>query len=485
MPSFKDLPNDLNTENAVLGAMISDNSVAILLLSSLNIDDFCETNLKNRLIFSAIKRISDRGNIVDTTSVMSELNVANQLNTVTEDYIFDLVEQSLDTTNFEYYVEILRNYALLRGFLTTIRGIETEYDEGSIRNITDYLTASEQKINNVLKNRRISGFKKTSEIAGNVTEELLNRVNGDHDTLPGITTGYEKLDIITSGFKKGELIYLAARPSVGKTALALNMCYNAASRTHKPVAVFELEMQAEQLFKRLLANRSSVELDKIIKGYLSNKEKLSIKEAAKELANVPIYIDDSRANTIDDILAKSRKLKNELGDLGLIVVDYIGIISDSKYVSKNTSRQEIVSSYSRKLKELAGELNVPVLALSQLTRKVDEREDKKPQISDLRESGSLEQDADIVLLIYRPSYYTDQGINIKIARKNNNSDNSEIKEPLSGTSDGGDLVDLIVAKNRNGAIGNAKLIFFKNYGKFVSPAKETEEIANNFSEDIM
>lgn len=486
--SRKELPFDIFAEKTVLGLMINDSKTATAILSTLNLNDFYAGNFKNRSIFLAIKRINDRGDLVDLPSVISELVIMKELENVTEEYIYDLVEQTLETTNYEYYVNILKDYTLLRGFVSTIKDILGEYETKDIKNISDFVEKSDQKITEITKNRRISGFKKASEIASTVTEELINRVSGDYETLPGITSGFESLDRFTGGFKKGELIYLAARPSVGKTALALNLCYNAASKTHKPVAIFEMEMQAETLFKRLLASRSTVELDKINKGFLSKQDKLKIKEGAREIGQVPLYIDDSTSSTIDDIIAKSRKLKNELGDLGLIMVDYIGIISDSRFVNKNDSRQNIISSYSRKLKELAGELNVPVLVLSQLTRKVDERDNKKPQISDLRESGSLEQDADQVLLIYRPAYYTDQGISISGDKKfktNKNEDMplNEQQEQTVRTSDGGDIVHLSLAKNRNGPIGTVNLLFFKSYGRFTAPAKETEEIINNFQGD--
>lgn len=480
----KKLPCDIFTENTVLGLMLSDNKTALNILSNISLEDFYEENYQNQAIFKAIKRVSDRGDIVDITSVISELVLMKELENVTEGYIYNLVEQSISTTNYEYYINILKDYTLLRSFLRYVYDIENEYETRDINNINDFISKHSERLNDIIKNRRVSGFKKSDEIAAFVTDELINRIPDDYDTLPGITTGFENLDRITGGFKKGELIYLAARPSVGKTALALNLCYNAASKSHRPVAIFELEMQAETLFKRLLASRSTVELDKINKGFLSKQDKLKIKEGAQEISQVPLYIDDSPSTAIEDVISKSRKLKNEVGDLGLIMVDYIGIISDSKYVNKNDSRQNIVSSYSRKLKELAIELNVPVLVLSQLTRKVDERDGKKPQLSDLRESGSLEQDADQVLLIYRPAYYTDQGISLngdekKKRRDGDNSINAQ-EEQKTRTSDGGDLVNLNIAKNRNGAIGSVNLIFFKSYGRFTAPAKATEELINTF-----
>ena len=486
MASSNKLPCDTFTENTVLGLMLSDNKMATAILSNITLEDFYEENYQNQTVFRAIKRVSDHGDIIDITSVVSELVLMKELDNVSESYIYNLVEQTISTTNYEYYVNILKDYTLLRNFIKAVNEIKNEYETKDIKNINDFISKSGEKINEIIKNRRVSGFKKGEEVATFVTDELVNRIADDYETLPGITTGFENLDRITGGFKKGELIYLAARPSVGKTALALNLCYNAASKSHRPVAMFEMEMRAETLFKRLLASRSTVELDRINKGFLSKQDKLKIREASNEISKVPLYIDDSTSTTIEDIIVKSRKLKNEIGDLGLIMIDYIGIISDSKFVNKNDSRQNIVSSYSRKLKELAIELNVPILVLSQLTRKVDDREGKKPQLIDLRESGSLEQDADQVLLIYRPAYYTDQGISINGDNKkyNRNEDNSikAQENPEVRSSDGGDIVNLNLAKNRNGPIGNVNLLFFKSYGRFTAPAKATEEIISGFQE---
>lgn len=482
---IKELPNDLFTEKTVLGLMIIDNDVATAMLSNLNIDDFYIGNIQNRTIFSAIKRVKDRGGIIDIASLISELTIMKQLDSVTEEYVYSLISDVLSTKNYEYYINILKDFTILRNLISCVRDVEKEYETRDIKNISEFVNKVDASVTNITRNRRISGFRKTSEIATQVTNEIVNRVANDYETLPGLTTGFENLDRLTAGFKKGELIYLAARPGVGKTALALNMCYNAALKTNRPVAIFELEMRGETLFKRLLSSRSTVELQKLDSGYLTNAEKLKIKEASREISRVPLYVDDSASCTIDDIITKSRKLKSETGDLGMIMVDYIGIISDSKYVNKNDSRQNIVSSYSRKLKELSIELNVPVLVLSQLTRKVDERDDKKPQISDLRESGQLEADADQVLLIYRPAYYTDQGISLK---NNNSQKNKSGEAPAPATeqkvrtSDGGDIVNISLGKNRNGPAGNTNLLFFKSYGRFTAPAKETEEIIESFKD---
>lgn len=493
MPSKRALPNDLAVEQAILGLMIIDDATATTLLASLEIDDFCEENPQNRTIFSAIKRIKDKNEPVDFTTVTSELVLMKQLDAVGGfDYLKLITESVVSISNYEFYLNSLKDYAVLRRLMKSINELEDVYYNKGISNINDFINYADKRITDVTRSRRVEGFKKTKEIAGSVTTEILSRINGDASTLTGITTGFSKLDTITGGLKKGELIYMAARPAVGKTALALNICFNAASRSNKPVAIFELEMPSETLFKRLLAARSNVELDKINKGFLTQKEKLKIKDAADEISRVPLYIDDNSGTNIDDVIAKSRKLKNEVGEIGLIMVDYIGILGDPKFVNRNDSRQNLVSSYSRKLKELALDLKVPILVLSQLTRKVEDRDNKKPQLSDLRESGSLEQDADQVLLIYRPAYYEEQGISLDGTnsnfkkKSNNNGDmpisSQEKEKPQTKTADGADIVTINLAKNRNGATGIAKLLFFKPVGRFDVPAEETENAISNFSD---
>ena len=494
MPTKKrELPNNFEVEKTILGLMIMDDHLANNLLPSLEIDDFYEGNLQNRTIFLAIKSLKEKNQPVDFTTVVSELLASKQLDAVGGlDYLKDLTDSVVSISNYEFYLNSLKDFTVLRKLIYNMTELVDDYYTHGVNNVNDYANLVDKRITEITRSRRVSGFKKTKEIALDVTSDILNRVNADSNTLTGITTGFSNLDTITGGFKKGELIYLAARPAVGKTALALNICYNAANRTNRPVAIFELEMSSETLFKRLLANRSAVEMDKINKGFLNKNEKLKIKEASDEIARVPLYIDDCPGSNIDDVIAKSRKLKNELGDLALIMVDYIGILGDPKYINKNESRQNLISSYSRKLKELSLDLQVPILVLSQLSRKVEDRENKKPQLSDLRESGSLEQDADQVLLIYRPAYYEEQGVSLngqndKFKKKDPNGNMPlSAQKPVGPTksADGGDFVTINLVKNRNGATGIANLLFFKSYGRFTTPAKETENLVSSFESDL-
>ena len=485
------LPSDLSTEKIVLGLAINDDKMANIILANLNIDDFANENMQNRIIFEAIKRIKDRHMPIDFTTVSTELNVMKQYDNVGGyNYLFELSEGALATTNVDFYINNLRDFTLLRKFITTIENIKKEYDEKDIVDINEFITKSSEAINDVAKNRRIRGFKKTEELATEIANEIIKRVGGDSSTLPGISTGFSCLDNITGGFKRGELIYLAARPSVGKTTFALNLCYNVAKNSGRPVIVFELEMGAHELIKKLLASQAMVDYGNINRGYVSEKDKLKIKSTAEDMAKIPLYINDSTVTSIDTVLAASRKIKDELGDLALIMIDYIGILADPINKNKNSSRENDISSYSRKLKELALELKCPILCLSQLARRVESRDDRRPELSDLRESGSLEQDCDKAILMYRPAYYENQGISIKGGKygskfKDKKDNNLSINEQraVTTTEGGGDIVELNLAKNRNGQTGTTTVLFLKNYGRFVVPSSKTQESLEKFAKD--
>ncbi|NCA96447.1 MAG: hypothetical protein EOM74_05650, partial [Methanomicrobia archaeon] len=303
-------------------------------------------------------------------------------------------------------------------------------------------------------------------------------------------TGYTKLNTYTHGFQRGNMIILAARPSVGKTALAINIALNAASKDHKPVAIFSLEMPAEQLIMRLIANQACVELDKIQTNILTSEERAKVRQGIANVANTPIYIDDTPGIRLMDIVAKAKKLKSANEEISMIVIDYIGLITTG--AKKVESRQLEVSEISRTLKELARELKVPVLVIAQLSRAVEQRDNKRPMLSDLRESGSIEQDADVVLMLYRNDYYSATGQKTKGPRKTETNAKSVeyfqeqekkvIEQSAPGSGDAS-LVEVIVAKNRNGKIGKLPLIFFKSYGRFDNISPELESRMNEMYEN--
>jgi len=309
---------------------------------------------------------------------------------------------------------------------------------------------------------------------------MRTQAKASEDGVTGITTGYTRLNQLTHGFQRGDMIILAARPSVGKTALAINLAFNASRKTDRAVAIFSLEMPAGALVKRLVATVACVNLDQISTGHLSNKDKVAIAQALKEVGDTKMYIDDTPGIKLFDIIAKSRKLKSANPDLGLIVIDYIGLITTGN--KRVESRQVEVSEISRELKELARELLVPVLVVCQLSREVDKREGKRPMLSDLRESGSIEQDADQVFLMFRKDYYEQMGQQVGAARRKSPEEEkreAEAKEAQRkldesiGVKDAS-LVELMIAKNRNGKTGVVPLLFFKGYGRFDNPTAEYE-----------
>jgi replicative DNA helicase len=318
---------------------------------------------------------------------------------------------------------------------------------------------------------------------------IAEQLKSSNDNITGLTTGFDNLDKITQGFQKGEMIIVAARPSVGKTALAMNFAYRAALKKNVPVAIFSLEMSAELLIKRLLAADSNVSLTKINSGDLNALERNKISHSVKNLGAAPIYIDDSPGIHLMNIIAKSRQLQAKHPDLGLIIVDYLGLVTTGNSSSKgNNSRQEEVRKISLALKALARDLKVPVIVVSQLSRDVEKRDTKKPMMSDLRDSGSIEQDADVVMLLYREDYYKStkkENGDKKKAKDMTKGERFElIKQTLGDAANLGDAsyVEVNVAKNRNGQTGPISLFFYKSFGRFDQPSQEFEEQMRNFSD---
>lgn len=478
----RSLPNNVNAEKAVLGAMLISPEALSDALGSLTEEEFYFGNRPNQIVFRAIKNVQDRRVPVDVQTVTEELLNLKELENIGGiKYLQELSETAISFSNLEFYIKIIKDQAVLRSMLMTMADIEKEYDTEEIEDPSDFVAIAEAKIAKVAENRRISTFISSKEIATRVEEDMRTQAKSSEDGVTGITTGYSKLNLYTHGFQRGDMVILAARPSVGKTALALNIAFNAARKSDRTVAVFSLEMPAEALIKRLLATCSCVNLDQIQTGHLSMKDRVSIGDALKTVSDTKMYIDDTPGIKLLDILAKSRKLKSANPDLGLIVIDYIGLITTG---GKNIeSRQVEVSEISRQLKELARELKVPVLVVCQLSREVDKREGKRPMLSDLRESGSIEQDADIVLLMFRKDYYENLGSSVPSGGGKRQSPEEEKKqaaakfeeEQLSKSIPGdASPVEILIAKNRNGKTGTVPLLFFKGYGRFDTPTEEYE-----------
>ena len=475
-----DLPYNEQAEQAVLGSALLSKDAMYSVLSSLVESDFFEG--RHQLIYRAIDNLRQRGVNVDTLTCAEELLNLKELDNIGGvEYLQLCCDSMVAFANLDHYINIVNDQSCLRKLLEAIRQIDFKYHSEEIENINDFILKGEEMIKDATERRRISTFKPTKEVAPEVEQIIKSTRELGEDEVTGLNTGYEGINRVTQGFQRSNLVILAARPAVGKTALALNFAYRAATRAKTPVAIFSLEMSSELLVRRLIASESLIPLKNLSTGKLSGEQRLKLNDAVKRVGGAPIYIDDTPGNKLMDIIAKSRKLQAKEPDLGLIVVDYLGLVETSG--NKGDSRQEEVRKISLALKQLAMELKVPVLALSQLSRDV-EKQNRKPQLSDLRDSGSIEQDADVVMLLHREDYGKESKQN-KVGNKKLNDLTPDERKKLSygqqqqmlAESMSGDAsyVDVIIAKNRNGQTDNVPLFFYKSYGRFDTPPKEWQE----------
>ena len=442
----KQMPNSVDVEQSLLGSMLLyPESVRIAFEKGLMESDFYSN--VNQRIFNVIMGIDNEKKPVEITGVVTRLTDLGLLQQVGGmEYLLKLVDMATSPANCEYYISLVQNKAILRRLIESAQEISEEGMDLS-NDIEDVLDLAEQKILNVTRSRRTTDFRTGKQVVQVVLKELENLQQ--NRGLTGIPTNFERLDYMTNGFQRGDLIILAARPSMGKTAFALNLGLNAATIFDKAVAIFSLEMPSEQLVKRMLSSKGAVQGSKLKNGYLDNRDWNNLYDAAQELQQAKIFLDDSSTIRMSDIFSKCRKLKSEHG-LDIVIIDYLQLISGGK---KTESRQQEVSEISRSLKQLARELEVPVIALSQLSRKTEQRpgEDKRPILSDLRESGSIEQDADLVMFLHSADYYK--------------KDKPEIRS-----------MQVIVAKHRNGAVGDVDLTFEPGISTFFNAAKKGEEM---------
>lgn len=464
---LKSLPYNQIAEETILGIVLLDSSYAIEVLSELTEDDFFANDKKNQKIFRAMKSLYDQQKGIDITTVASQLQLTKEYEMLGgTDYLTYLTS---NVTNFEYlkfYIDSLKDNTLLRNLLVEINKIQKSYETEKIEDISGFVSKAEKKIVEITSKRKISGFERTPDLATKVYNQILS-TKGSEDSLAGISCGYPSLDKVINGFSKGDEIIVAARTSVGKSAFALNVALKIAKSTKKTVAFFSYEMQSDIMMKRIFAIEGNVSLKHIQSSYLPQDEKIKINEAKTRLQNVNLYIDCDGGTTIDDIALKTKKLKEEKGDIALVVVDYIGLINESKFGKKAESDQVKIANFSRQLKQYAGELDTVFLVVCQLNRGVEQRENKQPLISDLRQSGQIEQDADKILLLYRPGYYKSQGVN---GDKNSDeqNENNNIEDTLDPTR-------IVIAKNRNGKTGYADLWFEKETGTFSEPDESSKE----------
>ncbi|MBQ8132502.1 MAG: replicative DNA helicase [Bacilli bacterium] len=443
----KSLPNNLEAEESVLGACFLSKYALQKASESLQPESFFSE--KNSKIFQSMIALNEEKTPIDLTTVTSYLKNHNQLSEVGGvEYLTEVVNFVPTASNVDYYIQNVEETALLRRLIETATEIASE-GYRTDETVNEILDNSEKKILGIVKNRKSSEFRTIKDVLAK-TQADLERLSENHGEITGLATGWYDFDKLTTGLHPNEFIIIAARPAMGKTAFALNLATHVAMTQDKSVAVFNLEMSAEQLAMRILSSLGQLEGFKLRTGNLLNQDWKRINEASSQLSGTNLVIDDTPGITIGEIRAKCRRLASSEKGLSLVIIDYLQLISGGK--NYGTNRQQEVSDISRSLKTLAMELNIPVIALSQLSRSVEAREDKRPLMSDLRESGSIEQDADIVAFLYRDDYY-----------------NKEAR-----TEDNNSISELIIGKHRNGPTATVELLFKKNTSTFLNLRREKD-----------
>ena len=437
-------------EQSLLGALMQEPEKLVEVKAAVDVEDFYDE--KNKDIYNAILRLDEAEIIPDTTTIFEEINNSGAFKSMDASlYIVELYDITPSTRNIMHYANLVKRYSIYREIRSALLSSTEEMNQGNAD--IDSLTATLfDQVERAMERAKTSQFKNMKDVTNEVFQEIVARMSGEGRNI-SIPTGFSTLDQLV-GLGKGDLVILAARPSMGKTAFALNIALNVAGKNHrdesekKTVALFSLEMGADQLVSRMICSEGMLDSEKIKKGTLDNDDMMKLETAVHFLNQKNIFIEDSAFIKVNEVKAKCKLLKNEHG-LDLVVIDYLQLLQGSK---RTDNRQQEVSEISRSLKQMARELECPVIALSQLSRSVESRHDKRPMMSDLRESGSIEQDADIVSFLYRSDYY-----------RSEDTDENEVQEPSDVST-----VEVIVAKNRNGQTGTAELAFMKRYNRFVS-----------------
>ncbi|MBR6261018.1 MAG: replicative DNA helicase [Erysipelotrichaceae bacterium] len=447
--SNRSMPYSIEAEESLLGnIMLYPDAMRQCVDAGVTADDFYLD--KHRQIYNLMHSMYENKEKVDTVSLSSRLKdfgVYDKIGGL--EYLMQLANATISANNTGEYISIIRNKSLARKVIKVGEEISNDAYDSSV-SVDEMLENVERKVTEVTRSKTSADFKTGEEIF-DATIKHIQAIQEAGTAITGVKTKFRDLDSKTAGFQKGDLIIVAARPSMGKTALALNLAMNSAEITPGCVAIFSLEMPAEQVATRILAANSGVEIQKLRTGQLNDEDWSKVNEATQRLKQMNFFIDDTPGIKVSEMYAKARKLAQDEG-LYMIVVDYIQLIQAT---GKSDSRQQEVSEISRRLKAMARELNVPLIALSQLSRSVEARQDKRPMLSDLRESGALEQDADLVLFLYRDAYYN---------RDENDNSNRED-------------VELLIAKHRNGPTGKVLLAFQKEINAFYGIANAGEENA--------
>ena len=437
---FRILPHDLVAEQSVLGAVFISPETMTSLADELTPDDFYKP--ANKIVFKTMLSLLEKGEPIDATTMVSALTNQGDISNIGGmTYVVELVNSTPTSKNVEHYAKLVKEKAMLRKVIADLSESLSSAYQGDA-SISDIIAKTEKSMLDISNQNAGTGFRNVADILDTHMQIVETRSQTD-GFVTGLSTGFVGLDKITTGLHEGNLIILAARPAMGKTALALNIAKHVATVERKPAVIFSLEMGAEELIERMVASEGMVPGYHLKTGNLSTDEWKRLVYAQSNLYDVPIFVDDTAGIRISDIRSKARKLSQEMGGLGIIIIDYLQLITGSK----RENRQQIVSEISRELKILAKDLRVPVIALSQLSRSVEQRQDKRPMLSDLRESGSIEQDADIVAFLYREAYY---------------------QKEQADSQEANNVTELILEKNRHGSLGTVKLYFHKEYTKFSS-----------------
>lgn len=444
MPEDRIPPQNLAAEQSVLGSMLIDKNAIVRAIEILHPDSFYRD--AHRYIFEAILELFDKGEAIDLVTVTENLRKNGKLDAVGGPiYISDLINSVPTAANVEYYANIVEEKATLRRLIDAgtkiVQDAFAEPDDVSI-----ILDNAEKTIFGIALKRVREGFLKVDSVLKSVLDKI-DRLYGKKEKLTGVPSGFADLDNLTAGFQNADLIIVAARPSVGKTALALNIASSNSMKHNIPVAIFSLEMSREQLAQRLLCSEAEIDAIRLKTASLPDVGWKKLTRALSKLSEAPIFIDDSASITVTEMRAKCRRLKIEKG-LGLVIVDYLQLMRGRARVE---NRVQEISEIARSLKTLARELDIPVIAISQLSRAVEQRTDRFPRLSDLRESGEIEQTADVVIFIHREGYY-------------------------NPNTDRGNIAEIIIAKQRNGPVGMIELVFRKEIAKFCSKESTYEEV---------
>ena len=447
---LRSVPNSLEAEQAVLSAMFLSRTAQDIAFESIDENAFYYDN--NKKIFITLKSLYDSNVPIDMTTNTNELRNKGYLEEIGGViYLTEVLNTESTAANINYYLKIVSDDNLLRRLIEVSNEVN-QMGYNTDKDVSETLDEAERKILSIVKDRRATEFRNIKDVVYQVQKNLQNLAETKGD-ITGIATGWADFDKMTSGLHENQFIIIGARPAMGKTAFALNLATNVATSSGKSVAVFNLEMGAEQLANRMLSSLGQIEGYKFMSGKLNNNDYVKFNEALSQLEDTNIFIDDTPGITIGEIRSKCRRLKTSSSGLDLVIIDYLQLISGGKNYGSN--RQQEVSDISRSLKMLAMELKIPIIALCQLSRSVEAREDKRPLMSDLRESGSIEQDADIVAFLYRDDYYK------KEARNENNTSISE----------------LIVGKHRNGTTGTINLLFKRDTSTFLNYTNEGSEVS--------